>query len=343
MKIIHTADLHLDSAMETHLTAEKAGVRKAELLQTFVSMTEYACKNGVSAIIIAGDLFDTEGTEQKRIKQQVFSVIRENSKILFIYTKGNHDKDSSFENMAKELKNLAIVGNDSSKALYLDNKRICISGNPSTVFAEETLNILSLHGDINSSINLKELSPNIDYLALGHLHSYKWGKLFGRGIWCYSGCLEGRGFDETGEKGFVLLDIEGKKISHQFVPFSKRSIHKIDAVFSGYVSFKIMSEKLALLLENIPSKDLVEIELKGGVTEDSVIDVEGLKELFDHKFFCLRIKNCLEIQIDYTKYKNDISLKGEFVRVVEKMNIPDVEKQQVIYTGLSLLAGRENF
>ena len=42
VKIIHCADLHLDSRMTTHLTKEKAKERKAEILKTFLNMDEYA-------------------------------------------------------------------------------------------------------------------------------------------------------------------------------------------------------------------------------------------------------------------------------------------------------------
>ena len=42
------------------------------------------------------------------------------------------------------------------------------------------------------------------------IHKYKKEKLDNRGVYCYSGCLEGRGFDECGEKGLktavALLD-----------------------------------------------------------------------------------------------------------------------------------------
>ena len=58
MKIIHCADLHLDSKMETHLSKEKARERKNEILITFQNMVEYAAKNKVKIIIIAGDMFD---------------------------------------------------------------------------------------------------------------------------------------------------------------------------------------------------------------------------------------------------------------------------------------------
>ena len=40
MKIIHTADLHFDSKLETNLDALKAKDRKKELLSTFERMVE---------------------------------------------------------------------------------------------------------------------------------------------------------------------------------------------------------------------------------------------------------------------------------------------------------------
>ena len=55
LKIIHCADLHLDSKMETNLDKEKAKERKNEILITFEKMVQYAKENDVKVIIIAGD------------------------------------------------------------------------------------------------------------------------------------------------------------------------------------------------------------------------------------------------------------------------------------------------
>ena len=60
MKIIHCADLHLDSKMTANLDKDKARERKAELLRTFERMITYASQNQVEAILIAGDMFDTK-------------------------------------------------------------------------------------------------------------------------------------------------------------------------------------------------------------------------------------------------------------------------------------------
>ena len=59
MKLIHCADLHLDSPMESNLSSEQARERKNEILSTFAKIVRLADEGGVSAILISGDLFDT--------------------------------------------------------------------------------------------------------------------------------------------------------------------------------------------------------------------------------------------------------------------------------------------
>ena len=82
-----------------------------------------------------------------------------------------------------------------------------------------------LHGEIGDTIGKNKIklaslkNHNIDYLALGHYHTYTVGQIDERGTYVYSGCLEGRGFDECGEKGFVVLDVE-EKVNHTFIPHS---------------------------------------------------------------------------------------------------------------------------
>lgn len=59
MKIIHTADLHLFSAMTANLSFDKAKIRNRELFETFERMVDFAKENGVGAFLIAGDMFDS--------------------------------------------------------------------------------------------------------------------------------------------------------------------------------------------------------------------------------------------------------------------------------------------
>ena len=60
MKLIHCADMHLDSALATSLTRQEARRRNDELFETFIKMMDYAQREKVRAVLVAGDLFDSE-------------------------------------------------------------------------------------------------------------------------------------------------------------------------------------------------------------------------------------------------------------------------------------------
>ena len=68
MKILHCADLHMDSPMETHMTREQAAKRNAEILMSFQRMTEYAENENVRVVLIAGDLFDGERVTRRTVE-----------------------------------------------------------------------------------------------------------------------------------------------------------------------------------------------------------------------------------------------------------------------------------
>ena len=83
MKIIHCADLHLDSKMESNLDREAAGMRRDELLDTFERMVAYAAEQDVRVILIAGDLFDkpnvrktakTRVSRSRGIRRSIFAI-----------------------------------------------------------------------------------------------------------------------------------------------------------------------------------------------------------------------------------------------------------------------------
>ena len=246
MKIIHCADLHLDSKMESNLDREAASMRRDELLDTFERMVTYAAENEVRVILIAGDLFDKPNV-RKAAKTRVIEQIKQHPEIDFCYIRGNHDQLDFVEELSEQenITNLKLFGTDEWTSY--DYGDVVITGmelvkeNSQTlgmnlVLDQNRMNIVALHGqesdyqgsDRTEMVNLSMLrNKYIDYLALGHIHTYKKERLDDRGVYCYSGCLEGRGFDECGEKGFVLLEVEEGKIHTQFVPIAKRLLHEV--------------------------------------------------------------------------------------------------------------------
>ena len=93
MKLIHCADLHLDSPMEANFSAEKAKERKAEILATFSKMVRLAAEGGVAAILIAGDLFDSDHIT-KRTERYVLDLMASYPELAFFYLAGNQDRKS---------------------------------------------------------------------------------------------------------------------------------------------------------------------------------------------------------------------------------------------------------
>ena len=91
MKLIHCSDLHLDSKMEHNLTAQQARERNAEICATFSRLVSFAAENGVDAVLLAGDLFDT-GRVSPRTAMFVLDGIRAAKDVEFFYLRGNHDE-----------------------------------------------------------------------------------------------------------------------------------------------------------------------------------------------------------------------------------------------------------
>ena len=77
--------------MESGLPPAKAQERRMELLHTFVNMVERASSEGVEAMLLCGDLFDTEQVSV-RTKSVVRNTIEAHPEIMFYYLRGNHDR-----------------------------------------------------------------------------------------------------------------------------------------------------------------------------------------------------------------------------------------------------------
>ena len=89
-RFIHCADIHLGSKMEAKLPSLKVDERRRELRQTFEKMIEYARANGVRAILMSGDVFDSD-RPLRRDKEFFYSAVKGNPDIDFLYLRGNHD------------------------------------------------------------------------------------------------------------------------------------------------------------------------------------------------------------------------------------------------------------
>lgn len=348
MKIIHTADIHLGAKINS-FPKDISDARKEEVRNSFKRMVTYAKENQVDAILISGDLFESDKPFQKD-KDFFFSVVKNNPSIDFYYLRGNHDEDGE----GLEFSNLKTFSNEWTS---FQLGEVVITGvelnkdNATSIYStlsldEDRLNIVMLHGELSDSvgvgkINLSKLKEkNVDYLALGHYHSYVFGAIDKRGVYAYSGCLEGRGYDETGDKGFVLLEV-ADKITHKFIPFSERKISLIKVEVDGLNDAYSIYQRACEVGKFSPN-DLYRVELRGELSAG----IDGLssdvKKYLSSDVKYADVKDYTTKKIDISKYENDLSLKGEFVRLVyQSGDFTDEEKAQIIAYGLKALTGSE--
>lgn len=355
MKFIHCADLHLNSKIDT-LPKEKTKIRREEILRTFEKTCNYALSNDVKAVIIAGDMFDTNKIPTS-VRERVLYAISSCKDVDFLYLSGNHD-DGFISNGDNLPQNLKVFGNEWTSFRY---GKTVITGirfdgvNNKFIYDKlrlnkEDVNIVVLHGQIvgyksgedAETISLPLLKDkNIDYLALGHIHFYDEKALDNRGKYAYSGCLDGRGFDELGEKGFVLLDVDNG-VKTQFVKFSSRCFYEYTYDVSLDKSIYETREKIkSYLISNYAKESLIKVILKGSHKADYFIDKDNLASFLGEDFFFVKVYDKTELQIAEEDYKYDKTVKGEFIRAVFASELSKEEKDAIIVKGLNALNGEE--
>ena len=353
MKIIHTSDIHLASALTARLPAEKVAERRAELTGTLARMVGAASSEGVAAIVIAGDLFDSEKITAKQL-DTALSIIECAEEISFFYLPGNHESDVLTKKAAALPKNLHVFGRDWT---YFTLGEVTFAGRSETNadmfntldLLPDDKNVVVLHGELrdrsgeNGVIGIKDAQDRgIDYMALGHYHTYSNQRIDRRGTAVYSGTPEGRGFDETGALGFSLVEI-GEEVKHTFVPFAKRTLHEKELDITGLTKNSEILQRINELIRDIPKKDIARVVLTGERELLLRLDAKYVEGTFADKLYYFEIKDKSRLSIKLDDYKYDKSLRGEFIRLcIADTTLSDAERERVIHCGLAAL-GNEAF
>ena len=427
VRLIHTADLHLDSAFSSRFSKEEAEERRRNLLIAWNKLLQYGIKRKVQAILISGDLFDSPVVS--RSTMEIFlSSIRKNPEISFFYLRGNHDTKNTFRFRDDLPKNLFLFSKEGKK--YRLKEKLVLLGQefygterrsefpeesygtesllelqeePEELVEEELLspsssedavqsiwnlkeedcNILMLHGALREGglsrtasetksasdteisadsqvfsreegtevqteqgISLKLLSKYpIHYLALGHIHRREEGK-YGSLYYIYPGCLQGRGFDEEGEKGFYYLEIEEetKEIKSEFIPLKEGEFRVITLFLSEEDGTLDAEEKIreSLKKEGVEAKDSLRIILKGEKRAGEERNLRYLEKQLEEEYAYIEIKEETKLKLRKEEFIHEKGLKGEFLRMVsESESLSEEEKEKLMILGIGLLQGEE--
>jgi len=234
MRIIHAADLHIDSQFDG-LSEALSGQADPSLISgatrsAFANLVTWALGESPDALVLAGDIFDGRWRSQstRRIFLEGMSRLHD-AGIPVVMASGNHDAASVLTDNVAYRETMHVLPVDEAGTHVLADAGLAFHGQGyATPAITESLaahypdpipglvNIGVLHANVGHSSAHGNYSPcteqdlvnlGYSYVALGHIHQRQVMTEGERIFASYPGNLQGRSIRETGAKGAVLVDL----------------------------------------------------------------------------------------------------------------------------------------
>ena len=315
LKILHSADWHLDSPF-----AGFAGDRQAYLKDWQRKLPDTVAdlcrRENCDLVLLAGDLFD--GPASKDSVENLKRALRDCGVPVFI-SPGNHDFCTPGSPWLEEIwpENVHIfTGALESVAVEKLNCRVYGAGFTGMdcpgllegfrAEGEERYQIAVLHGDpVQRRSPYCPVTPaqirnsGLHYLAMGHIH--KAGQLReGKTLCAWPGTPMGRGYDEIGEKGLYLVQLEETAELRQI---------QLDTPRFYELTVNTDEEALENLLPGEGNRDFYRVTLTGS----GEADMECLA-----RFPNLELRDHREAPMDLWEGAESDTLEGTYFRILRE-------------------------
>ena len=258
IRILHTADLHLDSplrslALKNARLSEQVRIASRRALER---MVQFCIDEGVQALLIAGDLYDGQARSAKTAAYLALQMERLRAAgIEVFYIKGNHDAENPISGAVALPDNVHVFDGRGGK-VQLGAEDIWIHGvsfrdkhAPESLLPRyqapepSAINIALMHSSLAGVAGHDPYAPcsvaalkaaGFDYWALGHIHKRQ---IHSEAPWVVmSGMPQGRDIGEAGPKSATLLTIEGGAVSVSEVRASEVEFQAVSCAVDGLES-----------------------------------------------------------------------------------------------------------
>lgn len=336
MKLLHGADLHLDSPLSA--TPE---LRKY-LLELPNRLTQICRSENCDAVLLAGDLFDGKWS---RHSFQILRDALEQMAVPVFITPGNHDfiaPDSPYLT-EKWPENVHIFTESTISSVTVPELDLRLYGagfrsmdccgllEGFCAQGLERYHVGLLHGDptrIDSpycpvtAAQVRE--SGLHYLGLGHVH--KAGQFqSGETLCAWPGCPMGRGYDEAGEKGVLIVTLEDD-VQTRFIPLGLPCFYDLQCA----------ADQLDEVLPAVGSDDYYRITLIG---ESQPLDLDGLYAKYK-RFEHLELRDRTVPAKDIWSNAEADSLEGAFFRILRQYE-DEAVRERAARIARQLLDGQE--
>lgn len=354
MKFVHIADMHFDSPFVNLSEKDIMGdLRRLKQRKVFKKIIEYIKENNIKYFFISGDLYEYKYIKQSTIDyiNKLFEEIPETN--IYI-APGNHDPytKNSYYNKCNWSKNVKIFGpkvekietQDANIYGYGFDDFYCSDSGVENIEIEQTEkpNILIIHGNIDGS-TIEDMQYNsmskkmlqekgFDYVALGHIHKKDYNTEENQKI-VYPGSTISLGFDELGEHGMIVGDLEKNKLETQFIKLDDKQFTKRELNVDNIYSKEELIEKINEL--EIEENNYVEIILIGNRNFE-INKYDLIKYILNNNI--IKIKDNTKIAYDLEKLENENTLKGLFIKEMNKKlkNAETEEEKEIIEKSIEI-------
>ncbi len=331
IKILHSADWHLDAPMAGHSAEETKRLRQE--LRRIPEKIAALCKSeGCDLLLLAGDLFDGPYTKESMTALRTALM---GLSIPVVISPGNHDfcSDESPYIQEEWPSNVHIFKKSEMEALAIPSLDCVIYGAGYTAMdcpallkhfraeGDAKWHIGVLHADATNASSpycptnkLQVQETALDYLALGHIHkagSFRAGET----LCAWPGCPMGHGFDETGDKGVIIATLD-EDVQARFRALDTTRFYdeEIDVEDDP-------KKALELLLPSTDTSDFYRITLRG---YSQGLELDALKTHFAH-IPNLTLRDETQPEGDLWSGLDSDSLEGVYFSILHKNAQSDSE------------------
>ena len=150
-------------------------------------------------------------------------------------------------------------------------------------------------------------------LPCGHIHKPD-----------YNSHIVSLGFDELGDHGMIVGDIQKGNLKLEFVPLDEEQFKEIEINVTDVLSKEELIEEINAL--EISNKEYIKIILTGNRNFE-INKYELLKYIVNERI--IKLKDHTRMAYDLAKMVNENTLKGLFAKqMLEKLNQPEIKKEE---------------
>ena len=318
IKILHSGDWHLDSPLQGKSTGQTATLRQ-ELGKIPGKLADLCRQEQCDLVLLSGDLFDGPYTQASY--RLVYDALRRMGVPVFL-SPGNHDYICPESPYEKEIwpENVHIFKKQQIEWVDIPELSVRVYGAgfqsmdcPGLLeaFKAEGTAVGVFHGDptqVNSPYNpitkQQVQQSELQYLALGHVHKGDWFAA-GQTVCAWPGCPMGRGWDEQGEKGALIVTLD-QEVQMKFVPLDAPQFFDLTVAYE---------KGIGSVLPAVPGDDFYRITLTG---EAESVDLEALREEFAaFPNLVLRDDTCKPV--DPWEHAGEDSFEGVYFDLLKQM------------------------